>query len=120
MTERAIGHRRAILSLVAGAAAFTLALAITEPLGPGLDPDAMAYLYATSSLVHHGVLLDTRDDWVNADSARALTRWPPGFPVAIAVPVSLGMPRVQGARLVIALSAFATLALLVCPIACKS
>jgi hypothetical protein len=113
MTEGFIGHRRTILSLVAGAAALMLALSITEPLGPGLDPDAMAYLYATNSLVHHGVLLDTRDDWVPADSARALTRWPPGYPVAIAVPVALGMPPVQGARLVMALSAFATLALLV-------
>ncbi len=87
-------------------------LAVTEPLGPGLDPDAMAYLHAAGSLAHRGVLLDVRDDWVSPDSTRPLTRWPPGFSVAIAGPIALGASPVPAARFVMALAAFITLAAL--------
>ncbi len=108
-----IGHRYLIIALVAGAAAFTGVLFITEPLGPGLDPDARGYLYAAGTLAHSGTLRDVRDNWVSSDSTRSLTRWPPAFPAAIAVTIALGAPPVQGARAVIALSAFAAMAILV-------
>jgi len=104
---------RLILSLIAGVAAFAGALAITEPLGPGLDPDGMAYVHAARSIVQRGSLRDVRDEWMPADSERMLTRWPPGFPVAIAAPVAAGASPIQGARLVIALSAFAAMATLI-------
>jgi hypothetical protein len=102
-----------LTALLAGAAAFAGVLFITEPLGPGLDPDARGYLYAAGTLVHGGTLRDVRDEWVSPDSTRSLTRWPPGFPVAIAGAEALGAPPVQGARAVIALSAFAAMAILV-------
>ena len=108
-----MNRSRILLSLLAGATAFWLALAVTEPLGPGLDPDAMAYTYAAGTLAHGGVLRDVRDDWVSADSTRPLTRWPPGFSAAIALPVAAGASPVQGARLVMAAAAFAALATLV-------
>jgi hypothetical protein len=109
----AIGHRHALIALVAGAAACAGVLFITEPLGPGLDPDARGYLYAAGTLAHSGTLRDVRDNWVSSDSTRSLTRWPPAFPAAIAVTIALGAPPVQGARAVIALSAFAAMAILV-------
>jgi hypothetical protein len=108
-----LGHRYGVIALLAGAAAFAGVLFITQPLGPGLDPDARGYLYAAGTLAHGGALRDVRDDWVSPDSTRSLTRWPPGFSVAIAVAEVAGMPPVQGARAVIALSAFAAMAILV-------
>lgn len=108
-----VNSSRLVQSLVAGTFAFWCALSITRPLGPGLDPDARAYLYAAGTLAHQGVLRDVRDDWVSPDSTRSLTRWPPAFPVAIAVPVAAGMEPVESARLVMALSAFAALGTLV-------
>jgi hypothetical protein len=66
----AIGRRYLIVALLAGAAAFAGVLFITEPLGPGLDPDARGYLYAAGTLVHGGTLRDVRDDWVSPDSTR--------------------------------------------------
>ncbi len=108
-----IGHRYLITALLAGAAAFVGVLRITEPLGPGLDPDARGYLYAAGTLAHGGTLRDVRDDWVSPDSTRSLTRWPPGFSVAVAAAEAAGAPPVQGARAVIALSAFAAMAILV-------
>jgi len=107
-----VTRSRLLLSLIAGTIAFAGALAITEPLGPGLDPDGMAYLHAATSLVERGSLRDVRDDWVPADSERALTRWPPGFPIAIAAPVAAGASAIQGARFVIALSAFTAMAII--------
>ena len=109
----AIGHRHLITALLAGALAFAGALAITEPLGPGLDPDARAYLYAAGTLAHAGSLRDVRDEWVSADSTRSLTRWPPGFSVAIAAAIALGAPPVQGGRAIVALSAFAAMTIAV-------
>ena len=105
-------RQRQVLAALAGASAFALALAITEPLGPGLDPDGRSYLFAASTLAHRGTMLDIRDHWLAADSMRVFTRWPPAFPIAIAAPVFVGVHPVQGARLVMALSAALTFALL--------
>lgn len=95
-----------------GALAFIIALAITEPLGPGLDPDSMSYLHAASSLVQHGALRDIERDWTSPDSTKPLTHWPPGYPAAIAATMAVGMTAVQGARLVQAIAAFGWAALL--------
>ena len=105
-------RQRQLLAALAGASAFALALAITEPLGPGLDPDGRSYLFAASTLAHRGAMLDIRDEWPDADSVKVFTRWPPAFPVAIAAPMYLGARAVQGARLVMALSAALTFSLL--------
>ena len=43
-----------------GAAAFWLVLTVTDPPGPGLDPDAMQYMGAAESLVTgHGYRVPT-------------------------------------------------------------
>jgi hypothetical protein len=51
--------------------------------------------------------------WTAADTTELLTHFPPGFSTAIAVPVALGLPTIQAGRLIVALSAFASAALLV-------
>ncbi|HET7456385.1 MAG TPA: hypothetical protein VFJ74_01955 [Gemmatimonadaceae bacterium] len=99
------------LALALGVAAFALVLAVTDPPGPGLDPDAMAYLGAAVSLAYHGRYDVPMSEWASADTASPLTHFPPGFPTAIALPVRLGMSAPQAARLVVALSAFVTVAL---------
>ena len=95
-----------------GAIAFFLVLVITDPPGPGLDPDAVSYVSAAQSAAHTGSFLVPDDGWDNTDSTMALAHFPPGYPAAIALPVALGMPGVQSARLVNAAAAFVTVALM--------
>jgi hypothetical protein len=104
--------RRAILAAVAGIIAFTLVLIATEPPGPGLDPDAASYLGAAVSLVRHGSYRVPVTPWTAVDTTGLLAHFPPGFPTAIAGPIAVGFSPIQGARLVIALAAFATAVLL--------
>ena len=99
--------------VVLGAVAFALALAITDPPGPGLDPDAMAYLGAAESLSAHGEFRVPTTHWASADSTEPLAHFPPGYPTALALPVRLGMHPTQAARLVQATAAFITVATLV-------
>ena len=101
------------LALAFGALACWLVLFITEPPGPGLDPDSLSYVAAARSLVASGTLRVPEDDWESSDSTTALSHFPPGFPAAVAVPVALGMAPVQGARLVVALAALVMVTLAV-------
>ncbi|HWJ22138.1 MAG TPA: hypothetical protein VNS52_07280, partial [Gemmatimonadaceae bacterium] len=104
-------RRRVAIALLApalGAIAFFLVLAVTDQFGPGLDPDAMAYMGAAVSLAHAGRYDVPTANWASADSVSPLTHFPPGFPTVIALPVRLGMAPAQGARLVVALAAFVT------------
>lgn len=87
-------------------------LLATDPPGPGLDPDAVHYLGAASALVQHGSYRVPIGTWSGADSTQPLAHFPPGFPTAIAVPIAAGLPAIQAARLIVALSAFASAALL--------
>ena len=101
---------------LAGIVAFTLVLTVTELPGPGLDPDALQYLGAAASLAASGEYSVPMDGWASADSTEPLTHFPPGYPTALAVPVSLGMEPAQAARLVDATAAlitFSTVVLLV-------
>jgi len=100
-------------ALVLAFVAFALVLDITDPPAPGLDPDAVAYLGNADALAHQGAFLTPSARWWDPDSSTMLAHFPPGFAVAIAVPVRLGMDPQQGARLVEALSAFVTTATLV-------
>ena len=86
---------------------------MTEPPGPGLDPDSMSYLGAAESLVQRGTLRIPAAGWKDTDSTTALGHFPPGFPLAIAAAVALGAPPVQAARGVEAAAAFATVVLAV-------
>ncbi|HEX6537297.1 MAG TPA: hypothetical protein VF041_22135 [Gemmatimonadaceae bacterium] len=101
------------LAIAFGALACFLVLVATEPVGPGLDPDSVSYVSAARSLVHRGALEAPEDDWVEPDSTTVLAHFPPGFSAAIAVPLAFGMPPVQGARLVEALAALATMTIVV-------
>jgi len=106
-----VAVRRTLVTVLSGALACVGVLAVTEPPGPGLDPDTMSYVGAAESLARHHTLRVPAGPWSAADSTAALGHFPPGFPVAIAVPVALGAPPVQAARGVEAAAAFATVAL---------
>jgi hypothetical protein len=116
-----LSARASALALVArwfapallGIVAFALVLEITDPPGPGLTPDALSYLGSAESLVRRGELRVPSAPWWDTDSTVALTRFPPGYPMAIAVATRAGLEPVQSARLVGALAAFVTSLVLV-------
>ncbi len=84
--------------LGAAVIAATLVFVSTRSPGPGLDPDAMAYMGAATSLVHQGRMRVPTAEWSRPDSTSTLSLWPPGFPAAIALPVYLGASPIQSAR----------------------
>ena len=95
------------LVLPAGFAVLALAavLWVTRPPGPGLDPDAMSYLGAAESFVSHGTLRVPSAEWDNPGGTLPLAHFPPGFSLALAAPLALGVPPVQAARGVEAVAA---------------
>ena len=99
--------QRAIAALL-GVAAFALVLVITDPVGPGLDPDAMAYMGSAESVAAHATYRLPTAEWTSADSTEPLAHFPPGYSTALAIPIRLGMSPPQGARLVEAIAAFVT------------
>jgi 4-amino-4-deoxy-L-arabinose transferase-like glycosyltransferase len=117
MMARESGTRQLIVRLapaaLLGIAAFALVLAVTDPPGPGLDPDALSYMGAAKSLVEHGTYRIPTASWADADSTSPLAHFPPGYSTALALPVAFGMAPPQAARLVDALAAFVTVATLV-------
>jgi len=96
-----------------GAAAFALVLVITDPPGPGLDPDALSYMGAAESVAAHGEYRIPTAKWTSADSTEPLAHFPPAYPTVLALPLRLGMTPAQGARLVQATAAFVTASTLV-------
>jgi hypothetical protein len=94
--------------VLAGAAAFALVAFATRPPGPGLDPDAASYVGAAVSFVRTGAFRIPTSGWAASDTTEALAHFPPGFPIAIAGPIALGVSPVQSARIVMAVSAFVT------------
>ena len=109
---RAGARRRTWLALALGAAAFALVLGVTSGRGPGLDPDAMAYLGAATSFAQHGTLRVPSSQWDSEDSTSALTTWPPAFSIAMAAPRAVGVSPLSSARIVNAIAAFITAAVL--------
>lgn len=105
-------RRGRYFALALGAAAFLLVIAITSGAGPGLDPDAMAYVGAATSFAHHGTLRVQSSSWDAEDSTSSLTGWPPGFPIAMAIPQYLGVSPMSSARIVMATAAFIAAAVL--------
>jgi Dolichyl-phosphate-mannose-protein mannosyltransferase len=101
---------RLAASIALGAVAFAGALGITTGAGPGLDPDSMSYMHAATTLAYDGVLRDVQRDWASADSTMPLAHWPPGYSVVIAGVERLGFGAKQGARVIGALAAFVTIA----------
>jgi hypothetical protein len=100
--------RRRHIAAAMGVAAFLLVMLITSGNGPGLDPDAMGYIGAATSFAHHGTFRVPSNSWDEEDSTSALTTWPPGFSVAMAIPQFLGAGPMLSAQIVLASSAFVT------------
>ena len=100
-------------AVLLGVVAFGLVLTVTDPPGPGLDPDAMSYMGAAQSLVARGTYRIPSAPWASADSTSPLAHFPPGYPTALAIPVALGMEPPQAARLIDALAAAVTVTTLV-------
>ena len=101
-----------LLALAMASLAFSGVLWVTEPAGPGYQASSAAYLGTAESLATgHGFRVPTAD-WSSADSTSQLDRYAPGFAIAMAVPVWMGFPPAQAARLVEALAAFVAMAML--------
>ena len=98
-----------LIALLALAAAWAT-LEITEPPGPVLDPDAMAYLGAGISLANgHGLRIPSAL-WFSADTTAPLTHFPPGFSTTIAAGITAGLTPVNAARFIEAAAAATTVA----------
>lgn len=102
-----------MLSLVMASVAFAGVLWVTAPPGPGVARASATYLGAAESLVEGTGYRMPTAAWNAPESTTVLTHYAPGFPMAIALPVVMGFPPLQGARLVEALAAFVTVAVLV-------
>jgi hypothetical protein len=114
MNQRSIKRVATLLpAALLGIVAFTLVLLITEPPGPGLDPDALHYMGAAESVAAHLAYRVPTAEWASADSTSPLAHFPPGFSTALALPVRLGMAPTQAARLVEAVAAAVTITVLV-------
>lgn len=94
-----------LLAAVLGIGAFWGVLALTDPPGPGLDPDSMAYLGAGMTFVRDGAFRVPLPPWTSADTTAPLAHFPPGFSTSIATGIRSGMDPVNAARLVEALAA---------------
>ena len=104
---------RLAASLTLGVLAFGGAMLITSGAGPGLDPDSMSYMHAATTLTHGAGLRDVNREWASADSTMPLAHWPPGYSIAIAGTELLGLGAKQGARIIGAIAACVTIAMIV-------
>ena len=95
-------------AIIIGLAAFWGVIEMTEPPGPGLDPDALSYLGAGASLGHGQGLRVPSASWSSNDSTAPLVHFPPGFPAAIALGVAAGATPVNAGRFVEATAAAVT------------
>jgi hypothetical protein len=91
-----------------GGLAFAFVMVITSGAGPGLDPDSMAYVGAATSFAQHGTLRVPSSSWDDDDSTAALSVWPPGYSLAMAIPQKLGASRYLSARIVMSAAALVT------------
>ncbi len=105
--------RRWLPAALMGIIAFALVLEITEPFGPGLDPDALQYMGAAESVAAHASYRVPIAFWSARDSMSPMVHFPPGYATTLAIPVRLGMAPTQGARLVQAVAACVTVTVLV-------
>ncbi len=106
--EEPRARKRAWFGLGFGVSAFALVFVITSGAGPGLDPDALGYIGAATSLAQQGTLRVPSSQWDAADSTSALTSWPPAFSIAMAIPRAVGVGSLLSARIVNAVAASVT------------
>ncbi len=89
-----------LIALLAGLVAGWCAIELTEPPGPGLDPDAVSYLGAGISVANgHGLRIPA-GKWDSPDTTAALAHFPPGFSLAIAAGIKAGALPTNAARFV--------------------
>lgn len=103
--RRILMTRRAAVTAVCAMAVAAGALRLTTAPGPGLDPDAMSYLGAAESLVHHGTLRIPVAPWSSDSTTAPLTHFPPGYSAVLALPIGLGAEARLAARIVQAIAA---------------
>jgi hypothetical protein len=94
-----------LLAAIPGIAAAWGVLELTEPPGPGLDPDALSYLGAAVSLARGEGLRVPSAGWASADTSAPLVHFPPGFSAAIALGIKLGATPTNAARFIEAAAA---------------
>ncbi len=102
-----------LAALVLASVALSGVLYGTEPPGPGLQESSASYLGAAESAARGDGFRTPVAPWFSADSSSTLFRYPPGFSSALALPILVGLPAVQAARLVEAGSAFVAMATLI-------
>jgi hypothetical protein len=101
-------NHRIFPALLFGGLAFAFVMVITSGAGPGLDPDAMSYVGAATSFAQHGTLRVPSSLWDDDDSTTALSVWPPGYSITMAIPQKFGASRYMSARIVMSAAAFVT------------
>jgi hypothetical protein len=97
-----------IPAILIGIGAFSGVIDLTQPPGPGLDPDALAYLGAGKSLADGHGLRVPMASWESSDTTQPLVHFPPAFPAAIAVGIKTGASPIGAARVVEASAAAVT------------
>jgi hypothetical protein len=106
----AVTSRRPLLYVCAAALALLAGwgvLQLTAPPGPGLDPDALAYLGSAVSLANGLGYQVPSSGWAAIDTTAPLAHFPPGVPTAIAVGIKAGATPINSARFIEAASAAA-------------
>ena len=112
--SRPVGHasnlqsaKIASIGVAAVAALATVAVIAwgTRPLGPGLYGDGVGYLSAAQALVQSGHLRVAGAPYWSSDSVTPMRQWPPGFAVAIALPLRSGLSLMSAVTVVQMVSA---------------
>jgi len=96
-----------------GLLAFAGVFALNRVAGPGFDPDSMTYVGQAENLVRTGKLYAPYADYWDSDSTARKGTFPPGFSLAISLPMLFGASGPSAATQVEAISAMAGVTTLV-------
>lgn len=96
-----------------GMLAALLTLLVPERLSTRLNGDSIAYVGAARSLVQDGRLVAPFAPYDAERAERPLAHYPPGYPIALALPIALGASADVAIDVVRAASAFVAVGLLV-------
>lgn len=109
------GANRRVLVVAVGAAVLAISGIWwgTRPLGPGLYGDGASYLSAAVSLVHSGRLRVIGAPYWSSDSTMVMAQWPPGFAMAIAAALRVGLAPMAAVTAVQVVAAAVTMVLTV-------
>lgn len=101
------GTARLLIAMTIGVSASVGVLTINHSwITPGVHGDSVAYMTAAQSFVEHGSFRIPVSSWASSDSTSALSHFPPGFSMAMAVPMKVfGAPARAAALWTMAASA---------------